>query len=137
VYSLSKQSNLAGYRAGFVAGCGELVGELLTARKHLGLMPPAPVQAAMIAALGDERHVVAQKALYRRRRDALVGALTASGFRIDGSEAGLYPGRRATRTAGRRLPRSRVSASSWPPAPSTARPVRGTCAWRSRRPTSE
>lgn len=90
VYSLSKQSNLAGYRAGFVAGCSELVGELLAVRKHLGLMPPAPVQAAMIAALGDERHVAAQKELYRRRRDALVGALTASGFRIDGSRAGLY-----------------------------------------------
>lgn len=90
VYSLSKQSNLAGYRAGFVAGCGALVGELLTARKHLGLMPPAPVQAAMIAALADEAHVAAQKQLYRRRREALAGALTASGFRIDGSQAGLY-----------------------------------------------
>ena len=90
VYSLSQQSNLAGYRAGFLAGCSELVGRLLTARKHLGLMPPAPVQAAMIAALADEEHVAAQKERYRRRRDALVGALTASGFRIDGSEAGLY-----------------------------------------------
>lgn len=90
VYSLSKQSNLAGYRAGFLAGCSDLVGELLTARKHLGLMPPAPVQAAMIAALADETHVAAQKELYRRRREALVGALTASGFRIDDSRAGLY-----------------------------------------------
>lgn len=90
VYSLSKQSNLAGYRAGFVAGCSELVGELLAVRKHLGLMPPAPVQAAMIAALGDEQHVAAQKELYRRRREVLVEALTASGFRIDGSQAGLY-----------------------------------------------
>jgi succinyldiaminopimelate transaminase len=90
VYSLSKQSNLAGYRAGFVAGCSTLVGELLTARKHLGLMPPAPVQAAMIVALADEQHVAAQKELYRRRREVLAGALTASGFRIDGSDAGLY-----------------------------------------------
>jgi len=90
VYSLSKQSNLAGYRAGFLAGCSELVGELLTARKHLGLMPPAPVQAAMIAALADETHVAAQKELYRRRHETLAGALTASGFRIDGSDAGLY-----------------------------------------------
>ena len=90
VYSLSKQSNLAGYRAGFLAGCSDLVGELLTARKHLGLMPPAPVQAAMVAALRDETHVAAQKELYRRRRETLVGALTASGFRIDDSRAGLY-----------------------------------------------
>ena len=90
VYSLSKQSNLAGYRAGFVAGCSAVVGELLAVRKHLGLMPPAPVQAAMIAALADEQHVAAQKELYRRRREALIGALTAAGFRIDGSDAGLY-----------------------------------------------
>ncbi|MGB4135665.1 MAG: succinyldiaminopimelate transaminase [Microbacterium sp.] len=90
VYSLSKQSNLAGYRAAFVAGCARVVGELLTARKHLGLMPPAPVQHAMQVALGDDAHVAAQKELYRRRRDALKPALEAAGFRIDGSEAGLY-----------------------------------------------
>nr|WP_314845417.1 succinyldiaminopimelate transaminase [uncultured Microbacterium sp.] len=90
VYSLSKQSNLAGYRAAFVAGCARIVGELLAARKHLGLMPPAPVQHAMAVALGDDEHVAAQKALYRERRDALRPALEAAGFRIDGSEAGLY-----------------------------------------------
>ena len=90
VYSLSKQSNLAGYRAAFVAGCARVVGELLTARKHLGLMPPAPVQQAMTVALGDDAHVAAQKELYRARRDVLRPALRAAGFRIDGSEAGLY-----------------------------------------------
>lgn len=90
VYSLSKQSNLAGYRAAFVAGCARIVGELLTARKHLGLMPPAPVQHAMAVALADDEHVATQKALYRTRRDALRPALEAAGFRIDGSEAGLY-----------------------------------------------
>ncbi|WP_423494863.1 succinyldiaminopimelate transaminase [Microbacterium esteraromaticum] len=90
VYSLSKQSNLAGYRAAFIAGCARVVGGILTARKHLGLMPPAPVQHAMAVALGDDAHVAAQKELYRQRRDALVPALEAAGFRIDGSEAGLY-----------------------------------------------
>ena len=90
VYSLSKQSNLAGYRAGFVAGCSNLVGELLAVRKNLGLIPPAPVQAAMIAALGDDEHVAVQRERYRARREALRGALEAAGFRIDGSEAGLY-----------------------------------------------
>ena len=69
VYSLSKQSNLAGYRAGFVAGCADLIAELLEARKHAGLMPPAPVQHAMIAALGDDAHVAAQRERYRVRRD--------------------------------------------------------------------
>lgn len=90
VYSLSKQSNLAGYRAAFVAGDTDLVADLVTARKHLGLILPAPVQHAMAAALGDDDHVEAQKALYRERRDLLLPAVRAAGFRVDGSEAGLY-----------------------------------------------
>jgi succinyldiaminopimelate transaminase len=90
VHSLSKRSNLAGYRAGFVAGDPDLVGELLALRKHLGLMVPAPVQAAMVAALGDEEHVAAQRERYSARRTALSAALLGAGFRIDHSEAGLY-----------------------------------------------
>ena len=90
VYSLSKQSNLAGYRAAFIAGCGEIIARLLTNRKHLGLMPPAPVQHAMAIALGDDAHVDQQREIYRARRDVLRPALERAGFRIDGSEAGLY-----------------------------------------------
>jgi len=90
VYSLSKQSNLAGYRAAFIAGDEALVRQVLEVRKHAGLIPPAPVQAAMIAALGDEHHVAEQRERYRQRRDVLSAALTAAGFRIDHSEAGLY-----------------------------------------------
>ena len=90
VYSLSKQSNLAGYRAAFLAGDPAIVARLLTARKHLGLMLPAPVQAAMVAALGDDEHVELQRERYRRRREVLKPALEAAGFRVDSSEAGLY-----------------------------------------------
>jgi len=90
VYSLSKQSNLAGYRAAFVAGDPALIAPVLTARRHLGLMPPAPVQAAMAAALADDAHVEAQKERYRARRALLKPAVEAAGFRIDASEAGLY-----------------------------------------------
>lgn len=90
VYSLSKQSNLAGYRAAFIAGDPSLIETLLTVRKHAGLMQPAPVQAAMVAALGDEAHVAEQRARYRARRDVLLPALEAAGYRVEGSEAGLY-----------------------------------------------
>ena len=90
IYSLSKQSNLAGYRAAFLAGDRELVDRLLTVRKHAGLMLPAPVQAAMAAALADEAHVEDQRARYRARREVLRPALEAAGFRVEGSEAGLY-----------------------------------------------
>jgi succinyldiaminopimelate transaminase len=90
VHSLSKRSNLAGYRAGFVAGDPAIVGELLAVRKHAGLMVPAPVQAAMVAALADPDHAAVQRAVYGARRSLLHTALTAAGFTIDHSEAGLY-----------------------------------------------
>lgn len=90
VHSLSKRSNLAGYRGGFVAGDPELVAALLEIRKHSGLMVPSPVQVAMVAALSDEEHVEAQRARYAARREALAGALTRFGFTIDDSEAGLF-----------------------------------------------
>ena len=90
VYSLSKQSNLAGYRAAFVAGDPVLVQRLLAVRKHAGMIVPWPVQRAMLAALDDDAHVVAQKERYRRRRSVLAPALREAGFAIDHSEAGLY-----------------------------------------------
>lgn len=90
VYSLSKQSNLAGYRAAFLAGDAALVARLLTARKHLGLMLPEPVQHAMAVALRDDAHVAEQRERYRARRAVLRPALESAGFRIDRSEAGLY-----------------------------------------------
>jgi succinyldiaminopimelate transaminase len=90
VHSLSKRSNLAGYRAGFLGGDPALVRELLAVRKHAGMIVPAPVQAAMVAALGDEAHVTAQRKLYAARREALREALVKAGFTIEHSTAGLY-----------------------------------------------
>ncbi|WLQ64359.1 MULTISPECIES: succinyldiaminopimelate transaminase [Streptomyces] len=90
VHSLSKRSNLAGYRAAFVAGDAAVLGELLQIRKHGGMMTPAPVQAATVAALGDDEHVAEQRARYARRRTVLRAALEAHGFRIEHSEASLY-----------------------------------------------
>ena len=90
LYSLSKQSNLAGYRAAFAAGDPELVGRLLLLRRHLGMMVPAPVQAATIAALGDDAHVRTQREVYHTRRELLASALTRAGYAVDHSEAGLY-----------------------------------------------
>ncbi len=90
VHSLSKRSNLAGYRAAFLAGDAAVLGELLQIRKHGGMMTPAPVQAATVAALGDDAHVAEQRTRYAARRAALRAALEAHGFRIEHSEASLY-----------------------------------------------
>ncbi len=89
-YSLSKQSNLAGYRAAFLAGDPELMPNLINSRKHAGMIVPFPVQAAMRAALQDDAHVQEQKNLYRGRRERLLPALEKFGLTIHHSEAGLY-----------------------------------------------
>jgi succinyldiaminopimelate transaminase len=90
VYSLSKQSNVAGYRAAFVAGDPALMANLVNSRKHAGMIVPYPVQEAMRVALGDDSHVVAQKDLYRGRRQRIVPALERFGLTIHESRAGLY-----------------------------------------------
>jgi succinyldiaminopimelate transaminase len=90
VHSLSKRSNLAGYRAGFVTGDPALVADLLAIRKQAGMIMPEPVQAAMTAALEDEAHAGEQRERYRHRRSVLRDAFTSAGWRIDHSEAGLY-----------------------------------------------
>ncbi len=90
VYSLSKQSNLAGYRAAFAAGSADLIGGLVNLRMHAGLMTPHPVQRAMIAALSDSEHVAITKEIYRERREVLLRAVLDYGFSVSDSEAGLY-----------------------------------------------
>ena len=90
VYSLSKQSNLAGYRAAFVAGDPALVRGLLELRKHAGMMMPWPVQEALRVGLSDDAHVAQQRERYRARRILAMEALQKAGFRIDQSQAGLY-----------------------------------------------
>jgi len=90
VYSLSKQSNLAGYRAAFVAGDVALVRRVLEVRKHAGMIVPWPVQVALTAALADDDHVAEQKARYAARRTVLRQAVEGFGLRVDHSDAGLY-----------------------------------------------
>ena len=90
IHSLSKTSNMASYRAGFLAGDEGLIQELLLVRKHAGLMVPGPIQHAMVAALADDAHEELQRLTYANRRAVLLKALVGAGFRVDDSEAGLY-----------------------------------------------
>jgi succinyldiaminopimelate transaminase len=90
VLSLSKRSSMAGYRAAFVVGDPVLIKKILEIRKHAGMMVPLPIQYAMIAALGDSKHVSEQRTRYNARRKTLSPALEAIGFKIQHSEAGLY-----------------------------------------------
>ena len=90
IYSLSKQSNLAGYRAALAGGDQELIQGLINLRKHAGLIVPAPIQSAMVAALGDYDHVAKQKEIYRNRIETLSAALQTAGYKIANCQGGLY-----------------------------------------------
>ena len=90
VHSLSKRSNLAGYRAGLIIGDSDLIAKIRELRKHAGMMVPLPVQRAMVVALADETHVNLQSERYRARRAILQPVLEAAGFKVDFTEAGLY-----------------------------------------------
>jgi succinyldiaminopimelate transaminase len=80
LHSLSKRDNFAGARIGFYAGDADLVHYLREVRKHAGLMPPGPVQAAAVVALGDDAHVEAQRARYQSRLRRLIEVLAAAGY---------------------------------------------------------
>lgn len=91
LYSLSKQSNMAGHRAAMIAGDPELIAELRELRKHAGFMQATSTQAAMTAGLNDDAHVAEQRERYRRRRETLLAALPAAGLvKAEQSVAGLY-----------------------------------------------
>ncbi len=90
VHSLSKRSNLAGLRVGFYAGDAELVGFLRAVRQHAGLMVPGPVQAAAVAALADDDHVVEQRVRYGERLEYLAAVLEEYGCPCELPEGGFY-----------------------------------------------
>jgi aspartate/methionine/tyrosine aminotransferase len=90
VYSLSKQSNLAGYRAAFAVGEASLIKALVNLRMHSGLNTPGPVQRVIAVALADSEHVQIAKELYRERREVLLAAVREFGFELSASQAGLY-----------------------------------------------
>ncbi len=91
VHSLSKRSNLAGVRVGFYAGDAELVDYLKEVRKHVGMMVPGPAQAAGVAALDDDAHVVVQRDRYRRRLERSAHVLSSwSGLEVPQPAGGFY-----------------------------------------------
>lgn len=91
VHSLSKRSNLAGLRVGAYCGDPELVHYLSEVRKHVGMMVPGPAQAAGIAALDDDEHVLVQRTVYRQRLERTAKILSAwSGIDIPLPAGGFY-----------------------------------------------
>jgi aspartate/methionine/tyrosine aminotransferase len=90
VHSLSKRSNMAGYRCGFLAGDGDLVAYAGSVRTHAGMMVPGPIQAAATAAWADDAHVVVQRDLYAERRRYARSRLAEAGLMDVGGPSSFY-----------------------------------------------
>ena len=74
-HSLSKRSNLPGLRSGFVAGDARILARFLEYRTYHGATLPGFVEAASVAAWGDEAHVRANRAAYDAKYAAVAEAL--------------------------------------------------------------
>jgi succinyldiaminopimelate transaminase len=90
VHSLSKRSNMAGYRCGFLAGDGDLVAYIASVRTHAGMMVPGPIQAAATAAWADDTHVAVQRARYAERRIYARSRLAEAGLVDAGGPSSFY-----------------------------------------------
>jgi succinyldiaminopimelate transaminase len=90
VHSLSKRSNMAGYRCGFLAGDGDLVAYIASVRTHAGMMVPGPIQAAATAAWADDAHVEVQRARYAERRLYARSRLAEAGLVDAGGPSSFY-----------------------------------------------
>lgn len=88
-HSLSKRSNMPGFRSGFVAGDKSLIQPFLQYRTYQGCAMPEPVQHASIAAWNDEQHVAANRQAYRDKFAAVLPILQDE-FTIGQPEASFY-----------------------------------------------
>ena len=66
-HSLSKRSNLPGFRSGFVATGPKNMRELRQLRAYTGAPVPLPIQMASAQVWADEAHVAENRALYRAK----------------------------------------------------------------------
>ena len=75
--SLSKRSNAPGLRSGYVAGDAALMKAFLLYRTYHGSAMSPAVEAASVAAWADEAHVIANRAQYAAKFNALQPKLAA------------------------------------------------------------
>ena len=88
-HSLSKRSNLPGLRSGFVAGDPEWIAHFRRYRTYHGCAMPLHHQIASEWAWGDEDHVTANRARYRKKFEAVVPILSAA-LLTPNPDAGFY-----------------------------------------------
>ena len=136
-YSCSKTFNMTGWRVGWVVGNAAAIESLVQIKSNMDNGVFTAMQRAGAAALEgyDRPEIHELRAMYRRRRDCLVEALTAAGLEVNRPQATFYvwircPGGLDSRTfADRLLAEADIVAT---PASVTARTARASSAWPSR-----
>lgn len=90
-HTLSKSYNMAGWRVGFAVGNAGILASLAKTKSYIDFGMFKPVQYAAIEALtGPQDCVRKQVALYKRRRDVFVNALTKAGWPVPKPKATFY-----------------------------------------------
>ena len=88
--TLSKGRSMAGWRVGFCVGDAELVAALKGIKRYMDYGMFKPIQRGAIAALADDAHALELSETYRRRRDALCGALGRAGWPVVPPQATMF-----------------------------------------------
>jgi succinyldiaminopimelate transaminase len=88
--SLSKRSGMTGYRSGAMVGDPEAIAALRELRSSTGTASQEFVQAAAIAAWGDDAHAAERRKIFSEKRRILAAAFADLGLEIVASRAGLY-----------------------------------------------
>jgi LL-diaminopimelate aminotransferase len=90
-HSLSKSYNMTGWRIGMAVGNAAIIDALMRVKSNLDSGIPQAIQRMAIAALDGPQDVIAEhNAIYQRRRDRLVAALSKLGLRLRAPKASLY-----------------------------------------------
>jgi LL-diaminopimelate aminotransferase len=88
--SLSKRSGMTGYRSGAIVGDATAIAALKNLRSSTGTASADFIQAAAVAAWGDDRHAADRRAIFTAKRRILERAFIEADMEVVASRAGLY-----------------------------------------------
>jgi len=90
-HSFSKSYSMQGWRVGFAAGNRDVLATLLKIKSNMDFGVFMAIQRAALAVLsGPQDYCAEVSAIYRRRRDVLIGALQPLGYPVEPPRATIY-----------------------------------------------
>ena len=89
-YSLSKRSNMTGYRIGFVAGDQRIISAFQKVKNNIDSGTPTFIQDVGILALNDTQEVIKMRNEYKLKRDIMIDALTSCGLEAPIGDSTFY-----------------------------------------------